>query len=726
MEPYRHSVEHICDEMKRIDLLVRRALTICRGRQSHEEAHAFPGLLITEAEIDRLLEEGEFLTQHWRKQDAAKDALAPLDRKLAELRQAIDQRKEETAKAGRSLTLPTLADRFGLSAAETDLLLIAMAPELEPRYETLYAYLQDDATRRRPSVDLALNLISRRSREKLAGRHFFSPGAPLLHFRMIELVEDAHDRNPSLLRRFMKIDDSLLRHLLEHPPSSLALGAFVTPRVAIDALEFDEPVRLRLRNLVDALGRGSLSNSIVRLISSSRPDLDVAAEAIAGGLYRSLVQVDVSSIESNAAALDALCRDAALLEASVAAWSAGPSAGEKLLIDSIGKFPGPVFALGPATAFATLPATAAIWRIEIPHPEVEIRQQAWESALAGASTDADTARLADSFLFSASEIRQAAGLAFTLAALKNPSNPSPSMSDILEAGRSLSSPALNRFAVPIEPRYEWEDIILPAEKKQQLEHVAARYRHRRTVHRDWGFGAKLSRGKGLNVMFTGPPGVGKTMAAEVLAKALSLILFQIDLSAVVSKYIGETEQHLAEIFREAEKHPCLLFFDEADALFGKRTEVQNSNDRYANFEVNYLLQRIEQYEGIVVLATNMQSNLDEAFVRRIQESIDFPFPDEASRAKIWQRHRPDGAPVEDDVDFAFLARQFKLSGGSIKNAMLSAAFLAANAQKKIGMTELIRGVKMELRKEGKLIMKTDFGKYFDLAQSSDSPGAKPV
>src|SRR5215471_6814827 len=218
MEPYRDSIEHLSDEMKRVDLLVRRELIIARRGQPRKTGEDFPGLLITEEEIDRLLAEGEFLIHHWHKQDAVSEQLEPIDKKLEELREAIEHRKEETAKAGRRLTLSALADRFGLSAAETDLLLIAMAPELEPRYETLYAYLQDDATRRRPSVDLALNLISRRSREKLFARHFLAPGAPLLYFRMIELIEEVHDRQPSLLRRFLKIDDSLLRHLLEHPP----------------------------------------------------------------------------------------------------------------------------------------------------------------------------------------------------------------------------------------------------------------------------------------------------------------------------------------------------------------------------------------------------------------------------------------------------------------------------------------------------------------------------
>ena len=204
----------------------------------------------------------------------------------------------------------------------------------------------------------------------------------------------------------------------------------------------------------------------------------------------------------------------------------------------------------------------------------------------------------------------------------------------------------------------------------------------------------------------------------MLAHELSLVLFQIDLSTVVSKYIGETEKHLSAIFHEAEMSQNLLFFDEADSLFGKRTDVKDAHDRYANLEVNYLLQRIEQYEGLVVLATNLQRNLDDAFLRRMQEVVDFPYPDEKLRERIWRQHVPANAPVEKDIDYGFLARQFKLTGGNIKNAVMTAAFLAASQGKKIGMAEMIRGVRVELQKQGKLVMKTDFGKYFEAAQKT--------
>lgn len=727
MDPYSDSFEHLTDELKRVDLLVRRALLISRNPQAKPE-NTFRGLVISEADIDAMLEAGEFLSQYWRKQDAAKALLGPLDDRIQFLMQAIDQRLELTAKTGRRLTLPSLAHSYNLSIAEVDLLLIAVAPELESRYETLYAYLQDDVTRNRPTVDLALNLTCRSEREKYRARRLFAPDAPLVRFQILELLEDSHDRRPTLMRKFMKVEESLLRWLLESPSNVLPLGSFVAPRGSIENLDASDDTRKKLQNLVDSLDLSGPSRNVVRLIGSSRGELRLAAEAVSRALGKTLILVEMGELETGKANLNTLLRNCALLNAALAIVApeaatvtepdAKPAASpEQQLWQSLDQLPGPVFAVGPPSAFPDLPLDAHIWRVELPPPDFALRKRAWESALGDTHTDVDPARLADTFRFGAPQIRQASTLATSFAALRDPNDASPVMTDVLEAGRSMTAPNLQRYAVAVQPRYTWSDIVLPEEKMQQLRHIAARFEHRRTVNRDWGFGDKFSRGKGLNILFTGLSGVGKTMAAEVIASALSLILYQIDLSTVVSKFVGETEKNLSAIFREAELSQSLLFFDEADSFFGKRGDVQQAHDRYANFEVNYLLQRIEQFEGIIVLATNLQRNIDEAFLRRMHEVIDFSMPDEALRERIWRKHLPPAAPASKDIDFAFLASQFKLSGGNIKNAVMSAAYLAATESKQIGMGEMIRGVKMELEKQGKLILKTDFGKHFATAQT---------
>ena len=727
MDPYVDSIEHLADELKRIDLLIQRALAIARDQP--QQGQEYRGLLISEPEIDELFKSGEFLSQHWLKQEKNQHKLDALDHKLVALRKTIDERRESTTKAGRRLTLSHLAEQFGLSSAEVDLLLVAMAPELEPRYETMYAYLQDDVTRKRPSADLALNLICRNVREKLFARRYLAPDAPLIHFRVLELLEESHDREPTLLRKFFKIEDSVLRFLLEHIPTKLALGSFRVPTQTIDGLEIDGATRNQLHNLVDSVERSASKKAIVRVVGSDRAELQSVAAALGHALHSSLITVDLASVENESAEVSGMIRDAILLGAVLAIFSTDnpetsseeaqrPPQTRKQFRRILDEFPGGIIALGPESTFGEMPPDSRLWKIELKTTSFEQRRQTWENALSGVAGEPNPGRLADTFRFGGPHIRQAVALSHSLASLRSPSDPTPSMDDLLNAGRALSGSNLRRFATVIEPRYTWSDLVLPDDKRQQLEHIAMRAKHRRTVHYDWGFGEKLSRGKGLNVLFSGQSGVGKTMAAEVLANDMSLVLFQIDLSSVVSKYIGETEKHLAAIFREAETSQSLLFFDEADSLFGKRTEVKDAHDRYANLEVNYLLQRIEQFEGLVILATNMQRNLDEAFLRRMQEVIDFPFPNETLRERIWRQHVPPSAPVEARIDYGFLARQFKLSGGSIKNAVMTAAYLAASQGKKIGMTEMIRSVRMELQKQGKLVMKADFGKYFEAAQMS--------
>jgi hypothetical protein len=725
MKAYRDSIEHLADEFKRVDLLVQRALVIVR--EPKQTGQEYRGLLISEPEIDELLSEGELLAQYWRKQERHQGELEALDRKLEELRKLTDARTELTRKSGVRLTLPLLAERFGLSGAEMDLLLVALAPELETRYELLYAYLQDDVTRKRPSADLALNMICRSAREKLVARRLLSAGSALVRYRLVELVEETHDRQPTLLRKFLKMDESVLSYLVESSGERLGLGAYVQSTTTLESLEVDAETRGQLENLAAAVRRGGGAKTVVRVVGSVRAELQEVAAALSHAQLRPQIAVELATLERDAAQVDGLLRDAMLRGAVVAIFAMeaeeagreeakGARQARRQLGRLLGEYPGCVMLLGPEGGAGEMPTDVVLWKIALKASSFERRRQSWQNALTGVAGDAEAGRLADTFQFGGMHIRQTVALGRSLAALRNPADPMPSMAELLEAGRSLSGSNLRRFATVIEPGYTWEDLVLPEAKRQQLEQIALRFKHRRTVQYEWGFGKKLSRGKGLNVLFAGQSGVGKTMAAEVLAHDMSLVLYQIDLSSVVSKYIGETEKHLAAIFREAEMSQSLLFFDEADSLFGKRTEVKDAQDRYANLEVNYLLQRIEQFEGLVILATNMQNNLDDAFLRRMQEVIDFPFPNETARERIWRQHVASDAPLEDHIDYEFLARQFKLSGGSIKNAVLTAAYLAASQGKRIGMTEMIRSVRMELQKQGKLVMKADFGKYFEVAQ----------
>lgn len=276
------------------------------------------------------------------------------------------------------------------------------------------------------------------------------------------------------------------------------------------------------------------------------------------------------------------------------------------------------------------------------------------------------------------------------------------------AVRRLASGDLDKLAVRIRPRRSWSELVLPEEPLGQVRDVIDRYRHRRQVYEQWGFAPVPSAG--VVAMFAGPPGTGKTLSAEIIAGELGLDLFRIDLASLVSKYIGETEKNLERIFRAAEGGTMVLLFDEADAVFGKRSEVSDSNDRYANVETSYLLQRLEAYEGVALLTTNYASNIDEAFLRRIHVSVEFPQPDEPERLRLWRQSFPSGAPMG-EVDLDFLAREFKLTGAAIRSVALAAAFRAAASDGPITMAEVVGALLAELRKQGRLTSAKAFGSY---------------
>lgn len=274
---------------------------------------------------------------------------------------------------------------------------------------------------------------------------------------------------------------------------------------------------------------------------------------------------------------------------------------------------------------------------------------------------------------------------------------------------------LGNHVVKVETHYQWEDLVLPHRQKEALKSACNQVEFSHQIYDTWSFGKKIAYGRGVSMLFYGPPGTGKTMGAQVMANQLSMELYKVDLSSIMSKYIGETEKNLGKIFEQIKKSRSILFFDEADALFGKRTEVKDSHDRYANAETAYLLQRMEEYQGIVIMATNYIQNFDEAFKRRIKFMIEFPFPLASYRKNLWQTVFPEEAPVG-ELDYEYLAEQFELSGSSIRNIGTAAAFLAAGAGEKIGMKQVLIALREELIKCGKSMPLESFGEYFWLLE----------
>ena len=358
---------------------------------------------------------------------------------------------------------------------------------------------------------------------------------------------------------------------------------------------------------------------------------------------------------------------------------------------------------------AAIPATTETVLIKTVLPTMDEQVRIWERELHAYRTDETVAlsELAGEFSFTAGGIKRALRFARMLA-----SGETLNAADIKNGCCRSVNNDMGSKAVKINCIFGWDDIILPEQSKRLMKTACDQIRYRHQVYDTWGFSGKIAYGKSVSMIFTGPPGTGKTMAAQIIASELGLDIYRISLANVVSKYIGETEKNLDDIFQKAKKSRIVLFFDEADVLFSKRTEVKDSNDKYSNMESAFLLQKIEEYNGVVILATNFIQNFDEAFKRRIKLTIDFPFPDREMRMTLWKKAFPKELPL-DHIDYEYLVNRFELSGSNIKNIALHSAFLAAaESSPVVGMKHIVTALKNEYAKSGKAFTKSEAGEYF--------------
>jgi hypothetical protein len=715
------AAEHLQRECRWLDVLLQRQ--VLRSRALRDQApDKFRGLYIADAEIDELLTEDH--------DAAAAEQIASLTEQIRILTQENDLCFEESP----GLPVAQLRTRFGLSQFEFRILLIALAPELDLRYQTLYAYVQNDVTRKSPTIDLALKLLCNTREEQWSARAVFSTSAVLFRNCLLRLSEESHDRELPLLARSLKIPERVAGFLLGHDSVGSELpNAFVCvqPQSRIEDLILSTATQDRLRAAAPLLRNGGVVILAGRTGSGKRQ----AAEAICAELARKLVICDLTRASGELPNLGPLLRRECLLthaglylkiDESCSAEPEKQRACAELARDLEGQ-PFPVFvASSQAKEAIALPRSATSFRFDFEIPELSVRRVLWQRELNGSAsapqTETELDMLAGKFRFTPGQIRQVVSEARNLGRLRAPDAGAVNTADIYAAARVHGNPGLQKLAHKSELLFGWQDLVLPERVLQQLREVANSVRFRHIVHSDWRFESKLGRNSGVSVMFSGLSGTGKTMSASVLAKELGLDLYNIDLSNVVSKYIGETEKNLSRIFDEAEYSSAVLFFDEADALFGKRSEVKDAHDRYSNIEVAFLLQRMEQFSGLAILATNISSNIDGAFVRRLQHIVEFPFPDFAHRERIWRGMFPPEAPLAEDVDFTFLARQFELSGGNIRSVVTAAAFMAAEKSRPISMEHLARATCREFQKMGKLPSKAEFRGYLDVISTTAEHG----
>ncbi|MBW4647025.1 MAG: ATP-binding protein [Goleter apudmare HA4340-LM2] len=612
-----------------------------------------------------------------------------------------------------SATLSRLQQTFALSLFDVALIIIAVAPEIDLRYERIYAYLQDDVTRKRPTVDLALNLLCTSPLEKIARRVHFATDAPLLCQGLLHLIPDPNQNQPPLLAQYLKLDEQVTRLLLGEQgldPRLSGLCQLHQPKYLLEQLPLSIEIKQALAKITEQAGKTQKPLHLY-FYGSQGVGKQRTAEAIAHHLNVFLITADLLELVNSPADWEttlkllfreAQCRHAIIYLAKFDELiTKEPKAIVPHLFAALAQHQGITILAGRQPWQPSMTGNLNVFPVKFTTPNFAQRRTIWETNLTALGiqlTGDELDALSDRFRLTLTQIERAIATAHNQSLWEEVP---PTINHFFAAARIHSGQDLTALARKITPKYTWNDIILPPDPLTQLQEICYQAQYRSVVYGQWGFERKLSLGKGLNVLFSGSPGTGKTMAAEVIAHELQIELYKIDLSQVVSKYIGETEKNLDRIFTAAQSANAILFFDEADALFGKRSQVKDAHDRYANIEVGYLLQKMEEYEGVAILATNLRDNMDEAFVRRIQVIIEFPFPDEEYRQQIWQVVFPHEAPLGEDVDFGFLAKEIRLAGGNIKNIGLAAAFYAASDSSAISMSHLLKAAAREHQKLGR-------------------------
>ncbi|WP_324797831.1 AAA family ATPase [Streptomyces cyaneofuscatus] len=697
--PAMVDVQVLWERLARVEERVRQAVAARRATDP-EPDDPYRGQYLTPDAVERVLE--------------SRDAFAPVPSYGAEPPSYVPEPDSRLAGLARS---------FGLVELDVELLLVAMAPDIDARFERLYGYLNDDLTRRRPAIGLALELCGLPAAG--SGRFRFQPSAPLVAGGLLEVT----DPERPFLSRTLRVPDRITAHLLgDDEPDGRLRGLVRVPAPdstrddRVDGTDDDRPEAYRI---AAALATGS---GLVHLLDRGGDPSGLAVEALTAAGRRPLV-VDI-------AALAAAGDRAAELVRTLAAEARLTHGGLVL---------GPLETLAPerpegarllaalCTAMSGSPLIAygkknwdPLWTRDSPVPVAVLppgpagAARRWRQALAEAARSvglpdaqapADDDRLIEataSYRLDSDQLRKAATVATRLAAQEQrPVHPD----DLRTAVRAQNGAGLERLARRIEPAVGWDDLVLPPATRTQLTELALRARHREQVLGQWGMRPGGGRGRGVIALFAGESGTGKTMSAEVVARELGMELYVVDLSTVVDKYIGETEKNLERIFVEASDVNGILLFDEADAIFGKRSQVKDAHDKHANVESAYLLQRMESFDGIAVLTTNLRANLDEAFTRRLDVIAEFPIPDAEQRLALWDRCLGTSIPRDPALDLEFCAARFELAGGSIRACAVTAAYLAAESRAPLTMDQLVTAVLQEYRKLGRLVLESEFGPW---------------
>ncbi len=712
---YRTPREHLEDSIALVAQLFERQI-VARWEQGTlpRIKDEFSGTFVGGDEVLALLRGGLPSTPE------GEQRLASLDAAISAREEQIEGKLAEAHQQGDTLPFDRLRRAFGLTPTEQRALWVLLGVEISARLRQLMRYLVNDATRIHADVGLLEMLVysTPQTRDQLI--HELSPDGRLFRYRLVEPVggRRSHDELPFLMRPF-KVNPrviELVHGVVRLDREVAGVAQLLQSLMPHEALAMPDAIKREttqlLRNALDSAQSGIAAPMIVL----TGPEGSGRCSLIHGAarqLSCAVLQIDCHQLPGDHAELArlvrAIVREAILFHAvplfrDVDALLGSPETGRPDRTGTLDRelhgFVGPV--TGTSTQKDSRPAALGrgLVMLDVPMPGEATRAELWRRAI-GPMPGLDLDRAAARYPITGGLILRAAESARAHAHARGAHEPIGD--DDIHAGvRSTLDAKLSSLGIRITWRQTWDDLVLPDDALLEIREFIARVRHRRRVYDEWGFSRKVAKGLGLSALFAGPPGTGKTMVAGIIADELALDLYQIDLSRIVSKYVGETEKNLANVFDAAEAGHAILLFDEADSLFAKRTEVKSSVDRYANLEVNYLLQRMEAFNGITILTTNLDSSIDDAFRRRISFRVDFPMPELEERERLWRTMLPKQADVAATIDFRELARKFEFSGGYIRNAVLRAAFFAADEGTAISESHLHRAAVLEYAAMGKI------------------------
>lgn len=715
------SIQCILFELMRVDRIVQKA--VLTAHNTYKSNDAFQGLYITAEDVDKYMSMAIGVPR-WLGNGL--DNACDIHDDIGTGNEYPVNFTDKSKLTDHGSRLHVLKNSFDLSDDDIDIILFCMLVEIDAKYEKIYAYLHDDITIKKMTVSLMIDLLSDSFTSGLKIRERFNSSSALIRNNLIRIECGGTESQNTFLSCHLRIDKRILDYLLGF--DDLIVYSDTAPHKYIKSeykkIKYLENIENTILNIVND-SRCREVSYVINVHCDDSKDQYQLINNISSSLGICLIKFDCNSIVKSKQfnqLVDLIIRENRLQDVlfygchfSVLLQDESRDMleyiHEKLLDENIILFIDSDEDWRPTGKHVNsvvfgLPIISLEDRKTILKEELEKENIVIEKD--------DVSYVAQRYKMGFNQIKEAVYRAKSTLRWDAQGANACSKSVLLNACKMNTLSKIISFSSKQEAVRTLNDIVLPDDQYCQLIEIINAVKNKAIVLDEWGFGKKLSVGKSINVLFAGGSGTGKTLAAEIIATELGMDIYKIDLSSVVSKYIGETEKNITKIFDNAMSSNSILFFDEADALFGKRSEVKDAHDKYANIETGHLLQKIEEHDGVVIMTTNLRNNIDNAFVRRMYAIVEFPFPDKNSRQQIWQRLFPDEVPISQEVDYELLSKQFKLTGGNIKNIGLYAAYLSANENEKLNMIHLICATKREFQKLNKPCTEAEFGSYYEI------------